>query len=74
MTYNDEDLTPWFPADVKPVRLGVYEVQMNNCRFAYFDGERWGWAFSTVRKANKDRHTTGAIQSKVWRGLNKEPV
>jgi hypothetical protein len=22
-------LTPWFPANVKPVRVGVYEVQMD---------------------------------------------
>ena len=27
-------LTPWFPANVKPVRVGVYEVRMKAaCRF-----------------------------------------
>ncbi len=74
MRYKDEDLTPWFPADVKPVRPGVYEVQMTTGRFAYFDGQRWGWSFRTKREADTDRDHRNAAQDKVWRGLNKESV
>ena len=74
MKYKDEDLTPWFPADVKPVRPGVYEVQTITGRFAYFDGYSWGWSFATKREAERDRDPWYAMQKKLWRGLNKEPV
>jgi hypothetical protein len=43
MKYKDEDLTPWFPAYVKPVRPGVY-VRKNifgTVIYSKWDGEHW---------------------------------
>lgn len=38
-------LTPWFPADVKPVHAGVYEIKDSNrpC-YAFWRGDGWGYA------------------------------
>ena len=75
MKYKDEDLTPWFPADVKPVRPGVYRVKyFGDCGYAFWDGKRWGWAQLSIRKAIVEAEPSTAAQEKVWRGLNKEPV
>lgn len=74
MNYTEEDMTPWFPHHVKPVRPGVYEVKSWLGRFAYFNGTRWGWAFQTKEKADRERCTNDSSQAKDWRGLNKEPV
>lgn len=64
--------TDWFPANIKPVRAGVYETNYAGQSYAYFDGKRWGWANPTVAKARKDTRTHGAYQAKEWRGFNKE--
>jgi hypothetical protein len=37
-----QKLTPWFPAEVDPVRAGVYEVsQTGRISRAVWDGVRW---------------------------------
>jgi hypothetical protein len=77
MKYKDKDLTPWFPADVKPVRPGVYRVAyayFGDTCYAFWDGRRWGRVKTTIRKAIVEAHPSIAAQNKVWRGLNKEPV
>ena len=74
-------LTPWFPHEIKPVRDGVYEVQYDLgteeifCGYAYWTGNRWTNALSTVDGAYQRRDwVEGAIQKKSWRGLTKEVV
>ncbi len=53
MTYTDDDLTPWFPPDVKPVHEGVYQIEdypLNDeyeqilCYACWRDG---GWGYSS---------------------------
>ena len=71
---NAPKLTPWFPGHIKPVRPGVYEVDMRVCcEFALWDGGRWGWAHSTIKQANRFRATDRACQHKKWRGLAEQP-
>jgi len=67
-------LTPWFPANVKPVRVGVYRVQYYNYSgFAYWDGKQWSNLVDSVASAYKNHDwTDGAIQQKRWRGLTQE--
>lgn len=74
---SEQKLTPWFPPNVKPARPGVYEVRLRKASpgtcFAYFDGARWTWAFSSFRVAAVARVTDGAVQAKWWRGLAGDP-
>jgi hypothetical protein len=74
-------LTPWFPADVKPVRAGIYFVRQlhNDCKseivifegYCYWSGSRWGSASGTKAGAEKLKGDRG-FQNKPWRGLTKE--
>ena len=73
-------LTDWFPPDVKPVRVGVYEIfhpdYGNDLEcFAYWDGKFWGLFMPTKQGAISERyqHNCGSHQFKTWRGLSKKP-
>lgn len=68
--------TPWFNSKTKPVHKGVYEIKgmWFGTAYAYWTGKKWGWAQSTIKKANENRMTAGAMQRKVWRGLVKETI
>lgn len=64
--------TPWFPADVKPARPGVYEVKA--CRgstwYRRWNGLIWFIGDYSVSYAAKEQAPT-FIRS-PWRGLTKE--
>jgi hypothetical protein len=67
--------TNWFPPEIKPVREGVYEVSLGRFyshTYAYWNGNRWGWAALSVATATTDKATAGASQDKSWRGLTKK--
>lgn len=72
-------LTPWFPPQVTPVRVGVYQACIpyphpeDPVEFAYWDGARWGWLHNTVKQAARYKRTAHAIQLKCWRGLAEKP-
>jgi len=70
---HNNNLTDWYPAEIKPCRVGWYE-----CRYAlggeiyryWFDGSFWVTAPEWERKLNYGNvHTQG----ETWRGL-KEPA
>ncbi|QIM51581.1 hypothetical protein [Hydrogenophaga crocea] len=65
-------LTPWFPGETKPVRIGVYERLGNDGRTARskWDGEYWlGGARTTDEAASV---TSRALwQNLPWRGLKQ---
>jgi hypothetical protein len=66
----NKTLTPWFPPHVKPVRVGVYQVEddriepkiLENIRpiFSYWNGQNW----SNMRGPKRER---------FWRGLAIDP-
>lgn len=75
--------TPWYPASIKPIREGVYEIQMQVIEdrlggyaieqgFCYFGMVGWAVTQSTVEEA-KARGAILGSQHKAWRGLAKEP-
>jgi len=79
---TNQTLTDWFPASVKPVRVGVYEVKGNVCdedhpAYAHWDGEHWGDFIGIMHLADgqgfKYEAGSDACQNKIWRGLSKEP-
>ena len=59
-------MTPWFPPDIKPVRIGEYECKYcvenrNPLSRHYWDGKRW--IFS--------RSNSWVLNSTIWRGLSR---
>lgn len=75
MTYTDDDLTPWFPPDVKPVHEGVYQTRnlKGLLTFQYWNGKFWGLYRSRVDWASMSRNHTSIRQQNPWRGLSKQP-
>jgi hypothetical protein len=70
--------TEWFPHHIKPVRVGVYEVQNMYDRelpalFNHWDGERWTGSATDIDKVIVPASKYNlAFQDRVWRGLTKE--
>lgn len=64
-------LTPWFPPEVKPVRVGVYRVAYG--RYAMWNGSKWGYAHSTIEYASAYPFYDCAWPDKQWRGLASKP-
>jgi len=65
------ELTPWFPAKVRPVRVGYYErdygISVDEVP-DYWDGRRW-WV---VPVSNLNERMAG-VPNLPWRGLAKKP-
>lgn len=57
--------TEWYPAHVKPVRKGWYEIDLGFKKFgdfAYWTGKSWSWGTGASRLFNQNRQ---------WRGLTE---
>lgn len=76
---NNPELTPWFPPEVKPVRVGWYETHMlkSIVGHSFWAGNKWSntyfgesWNEINLRSISFD----GAIQKKTWRGLAVKAV
>lgn len=76
------ELTGWFPSEVKPVHVGVYEAFMKviedrfgSCclefGFAYWNGESWGAMHTSAAEAAKIIPWMTGAQRKIWRGLTE---
>lgn len=68
--------TPWFPADIKPVHVGVYETRAYNDEFIFFrfwNGSEWGPAAICVSDAYANAFFQGLTQDVKWRGLATKP-
>jgi hypothetical protein len=70
-------LTPWFPAKVKPVRVGVYEIENYSSSkwYRYWDNEHWysGAATPNGAIAQFNIYRLIATFRTPWRGLAEEP-
>lgn len=74
-------LTEWFPVSIKPVRVGVYDVDvpMKINKFSYWDGERWGLCGADEAEALSGKagaykwhiHSSMTVPSAKWRGIAK---
>lgn len=67
-------LTPWFPGDLKPVRVGVYERKYDTTQTAYchFDGQNWRFGTTSLHFASDaaSKRLSNA-QNLPWRGVMK---
>jgi hypothetical protein len=64
--------SPWFPPEVKPVRVGVYEVR-NGGNFRWFrkwDGY-WFIGDNRLDTASRERERLSWETVCEWRGLSK---
>jgi hypothetical protein len=77
------EFTKWFPASVKPVRDGVYEVDtppnIAN-HYAYYDHNGWRLCARYIDEAAlekddvEDLHESSmTLKNAKWRGLAKKP-
>jgi hypothetical protein len=72
--------SPWFPADVNPVHVGVYERDygallsplVNKPEYQYWDGTKWYYGSRDVDEAyqlSAQKHVVHIPRS--WRGIEK---
>ena len=71
-------LTDWFPADVKPVRTGVYETKQQNMfhgtRFQFWNGKFWCAYTSTAEDAARASNSNkSSVHNPAWRGRANNP-
>ena len=72
----NENLTPWFPANTRPVRSGMYRIQdyTLNCGCCWIDA-RWDgkhWFTDLFTKGSFSKRLIRG-QVKRWRGLATTP-
>lgn len=69
-------LTPWFPADVKPVHVGVYMTRTHEGErtpwFNKWDGHRWMVSMYSASQAEKCKALSSYTEFE-WRGLAEKP-
>lgn len=74
---TEQKLTDWFPADVKPVRKGVYATRYvgdSDSGYSTWTGTHWGCEYFSFDYAKQYRDSDGrGHQDKNWRGLSSNP-
>ncbi len=64
--------TAWFPAHIKPVHKGLYQVRAGVVStYANWDGEHWCLMSPNPYEASKQKHASWR-QDRIWRGIKKE--
>ena len=69
-------LTEWYPAHIKPVRVGVYNVETwanpDSPWFSYWDGNIFNYYCNSVDDAFRNRRKWGCGKAtSQWRGIAK---
>lgn len=69
-------LTPWFPIETPPVRVGVYNVSCHAHRqtghwYAYWDGRWFGFYYQSAQAAADGVRRTCRDATASWRGIAK---
>jgi len=68
--------TPWFSAEVRPAREGVYQRNYGKTEglgivFSHWDGVRWGLFGYDPAEAERVKELSSSYQSFPWRGLKR---
>lgn len=78
MTLEQNDRTDWFPLEIKPVRVGVYERDIPGIgiRFSGWTGQFWcGFAtqYDHARQNWRSGFPSAHQDGGYWRGLARKP-
>jgi hypothetical protein len=65
-------VTDWFPADVKPAHVGVYERQGQGMPYSFWDGTQWMLPGDTPAEAAQHFNFRSTWQAEPWRGLQEK--
>ena len=66
--------TPWFPANAKPVREGVYERSGSyKTSYSKFSESKWYMSNGSPESASQARTPSVLQNSMPWRGLAQAP-
>jgi hypothetical protein len=68
------ELTDWFPPEIKPVRIGVYQRQFSNySSYSWWNGKHFsiGREFPSALDIHSAQESV--FQNKPWRGLSVKP-
>ena len=74
-----DELTGWYPANVRPVRKGVYDAadgkRFIGVWFKHWNGRYWGHGASSIDGAYSNANDGGytAQYHFKWRGLARKP-
>lgn len=78
---NKREMTPWFPIDIEPVHIGVYEVQPEPepdylyTHLSKWDGRKWCSTATNVPEADMQTSESWAMYHNIkpqWRGFTNE--
>ena len=79
---NKREMTPWFPVEIHPVHIGVYEVKNCGVRgqtyYAKWDGGKWCYTSDSVTLAHQQKHESWVMyhfyqdKKPMWRGFTNE--
>ena len=73
MTYTEEQLTEWFPPEVKPVHVGVYQRHYHDVSwYCYWDGKYFSCGTGYAKYAHIE--SASMNQALKWRGLKQQPA
>ena len=72
-------VTEWFPGHIKPVRVGVYQLESgsrNEIGYQLWDGKGWGFWCRSPAEAERDagQYAADDFQNDRWRGLASDPA
>lgn len=66
-------MTLWFPKNIKPVRVGVYQTSFDgSVGYSFWNATHWGDQFITPAQADSIRGY--GVQGKRWRGLTDQAI
>jgi hypothetical protein len=74
---SKKKLTPWFPGNVNPTRVGIYERKWKllGQHYALWDGFGWSLSFEGIDNPLllRAKRSDAAAKNLPWRGLAHPP-
>lgn len=67
-------LTQWYPAEIKPYRVGTYKTNSRGICFQYWNGKYWGYCCDQKNIAEIYKYNKSCMQNVKWRGLSNKPI
>lgn len=66
-------LTRWFPGNIKPIRIGIYQRQYpTGIYYCRWNGENWGLGYANIATAKAQSFYKSNLQEFRWRGVRNK--